>query len=154
MSAKNEVILKGKPAEEEFRKGFRLKNHIAAWRRTGVRTGAWDDWLNPELLEQICTEDEDLQKLAKDAKTLDKTKLKLLEDKIAEKFKRVYLPILLNKFAAVRHDIANYFAAKADEGLFEKSRKLFESMQKQAGLPEDSPVETDAVLSLKENPPL
>lgn len=93
--------------------------------------GPEPNWFNPEMLEELCTLDDELCKLAEEAKNLDPVKLNLLKIKIFRVFTQQYIPIIISKFKKILPDLANYFLAKADYGgLFEADRKDFNESHK------------------------
>lgn len=127
--ALSKITLNNYKIGDQFKASCRLCDSSLAARQWYI--GPEPNWFNPEILEELCTLDAELCKLAEDAKDLDPVKLNLLKIKIFRVFTQQYVPIIISKFKKILSDLTNYFTAKADYGgLFEADRRDFKESHK------------------------
>lgn len=120
-SARDRVVVCGEKADNAFKQGFRLKHHRAMWTMgDNHRRVSEYDWINPNMLEQLC---KDL-KISEDAKKLKPRALKELEADIKDVFVKEYLRTVINKFKNALPDLADYFIAKACSDVFDKDEQI------------------------------
>ena len=130
--------------DEYIASNRRLDNlHDKLWDMTADAMGAMHRWFCPQLFEQICILDPDLERLYKTYEGTERQRQRIVKH-IKDVCMRKYLLITAAKFSKINDQMVDYFDEMYKSGAWAEDKKTYEKYPNKGDEP--ATVNTDAFL--------